>query len=92
MRIEVGQLGLDLPQQRVVGVAVGRIERHRLDQHRQQVFERADVVIDLGGQNPRLVDGTLGGGGAVALPLTPERGRHQSRQRNHGRQRQSQEA
>jgi hypothetical protein len=86
VRIETGKLFLNLSQQRVVGAPVGRIVRYGLDQHRQQVLQRADMVVDLGGENAGLVRGTFSCGSAIALPLTPQSGRHQSRQWNHGRE------
>ncbi len=91
MRIEIGQRGLDLPQQRVVGAPICRIGRYGLAEHRQQALDVAYMVIDLSGQQPRLVDRAVGRRSAVVLPLTPEPARNQGRQRNHGGEHQPQE-
>jgi hypothetical protein len=88
----VGQLALDLAQQCIIGAPIGRVEGHDLTEHRQHVFGGADMVIDLRGQQPCLVDRMLGRCGPVAPPLAPERGRHDDRKWNHGRECQSQES
>jgi hypothetical protein len=90
--IAVGQLAFDLPQQRIIGGPIGRVEGDGLAEHRQQVFKRADMVIDLTGQQPGLVDRVLGRRSSVVLPLNPERGRHEGGKRNHGRERRAQQS
>ena len=76
MGIDDGQLSPDLLQQHIVLAAIVRVVGHGLADHRQQVLDCADVVIDLGSQQARLVDRMLGRRGPIVTPLNPERGGH----------------
>jgi hypothetical protein len=63
-------------------VSAGLVETARLSPIRR--FSRAEVVVDLGRQQPRLVDRERHGGGLVALPLLPNAEPDQSGERDDG--------
>jgi len=58
-------------QQRVVGGGVGGVPGHCTAEAGQQALQVADVVIDLGCSQARLVDRALDRGGLVMSPLIP---------------------
>jgi hypothetical protein len=84
----VGQLALELPEQRVIRRDIARIYGERLLQ--QKVPEIADVVVDLAGKNAGFVDGLLNRRRLTALPLALESAPDQGSERNHSGDRQGQ--
>jgi hypothetical protein len=87
---EARQFRPQATQQRVVLRHVGRIRGNRPAEAEHEVFQIADMVVELGGQNAGFAERTNQGLGLLGAELIPQAGADQDKERKRGRRDQSQ--
>src|SRR5713226_7116849 len=72
-------------------MGIGRICRYRPAQSAQQVVDIADIIVDLRGEQPRLIDRALDRCRLITLPLLPKAEPDQGGERDDGGEHQSEQ-